>query len=108
MFSDGLFAGVAPGAACARRNGDSGRGSEGRDFGLKAGLAGRARTDWLNFGTTDGVGGVPSSCSLIMNLSNESVVGVAGIDPWDVVGEERLVARFMGRKIPAPGIEVEK
>ena len=36
------------------------------------------------------------------------MVGVGGIEPEDAVGEARLVARLIGRNIPAPGIEVEK
>jgi hypothetical protein len=64
--------------------------------------------DWLNFGAMLGVGGVLSSPSLMENWSSEGVVGVAGIEPADVVGDMRLTARFMGRKMPAPGMVTEK
>ena len=40
--------------------------------------------------------------------SNEGVVGVGWIEPKDTTGEARLVARPIGRNIPALGIVVEK
>jgi hypothetical protein len=64
--------------------------------------------DWLKLGLAEGVGGVLSSCSLIGNWSSDGVVGVSGIEPIEVAGEFRLMARAMGRKMPAPGIEVVK
>lgn len=69
MFKLGRLPGVAAGAACGRRSGDSGLGSEGRDVGRKAGLAALAwLTDWLNLlAGIAGVGGVVSSCSLTAN-----------------------------------------
>jgi len=39
---------------------------------------------------------------------NEGVVGVGGNVSADGVGEARLAARWMGRNIPDPGIDVVK
>jgi len=43
-----------------------------------------------------------------LKLANEGVVGVGGKVSEDRVGEARLKARWRGRKIPEPGIDVVK
>lgn len=75
------------------RKGDSGLGSEGRDFCRNAGLAARpGPIGWLSF-EIDGVGGV---CVLLsarpprLNAARDGVVGVGGNDSEDIVGEARL------------------
>ena len=62
---------------------------------------------------TDGVGGVYvfDPCPAILKLPPppiDGVVGVIGNEPsWDE-GDPRLVALLIGRKMPAPDMEVEK
>ena len=43
-----------------------------------------------------------------LKLLNDGVVGVGGNVSEDRVGEARLVARWIGRNMPEPGIEVVK
>lgn len=43
-----------------------------------------------------------------LNAAREGVVGVGGNESVDMVGELRLYALLDGRKIPDPGIVVEK
>ena len=96
---------------CGRRSGDSGRGREGRD--LARNVAGdwarcelRTETDCENlFGALDG--GVISSRSSRGIWSTDGVVGVSGMEPEEV-GDWILMARAMGRNMPAPGTEVVK
>jgi len=108
--SDGRPAGVDIRVGAFRR-GDSGLGRDGRDLGLKCGLAALpGPTDWLNF-DTEGVGGVHVLLSArppMLKLPSEGVVGVGGNDPEDRVGEARFEARLRGRKIPEPETEVVK
>jgi hypothetical protein len=112
VLRDGRLLSGVPCAASARRRGDSGRGSDCRGLGRKAaGLWGLLpRTDWLNDGGTCGVGGVAPGWGgwVIAYASNEGVVGVWRTDSEDAVGEATLVARAIGRKMPAPGMVVEK
>lgn len=43
-----------------------------------------------------------------LKFSMLGMVGVVGTEPVEPGGDARLTARLMGRKMPAPGIEVEK
>lgn len=89
--------------------GDSGLGREGR-FGLNIGLVGLAPgpTDLENFAGTAGVGGVYAFCvRLPLNVLWEGVVGVPGYESVAPEGD-RLSARWIGRKIPEPGMDVSK
>ena len=45
---------------------------------------------------------------LKLKLWKEGVVGVGGRVASEKVGDARLEARCIGKKIPAPGTEVEK
>lgn len=101
---DGLAAGVA---SWGLRRGDSGRGKDGRAF-LNCGLAARpGPTDWLNFGT-DGVGGVNAFGPVALTLLIEGVEGVRGNELDEVGGDPLFIALAIGRKIPAPSIDVVK
>ena len=93
------------------RNGDSGRGRDGRDLGRNAGLAALPRPmDWLNL-ATDGRGDMYALLSArppILKAPRDGEAGVAGKESVDWVGEARLKALFKGRKMPAPGMDVAK
>lgn len=104
-----LLAGVAVKVGCFRI-GDSGRGSDGRPFGLNWGLGARAPgpTDWENLG----IEGVSLKCgfSLVerLKLLNEGVVGEGGKLSEVIVGDDRFIALCIGKKMPEPGTEVVK
>lgn len=107
-LTEKLRAGVGARVGCFR-NGDSGRGREGRDR-LNCGLAARAPgpTDCENLGMA-GVGGVYSDGLLAaLYLAYDGVDGVPGRLSKLKAGEARLSARATGKKMPAPGIEVVK
>jgi len=92
------------------RIGDSGRGRDGRPFGLNCGLGARAPgpIDWENLGT-EGVSGLKWGFVVVERLNllyDEGVVGVGGKS--SEVAEERFCARWTGRNMPDPGIEVLK
>jgi hypothetical protein len=92
------------------RTGDSGRGSDGRPFGLNCGLGARAPgpTDCENLGR-DGVSGLKYGLVVVERLKllpYDGVVGVGGKS--SEVADERFCARCTGRKMPEPGIEVLK
>jgi hypothetical protein len=93
------------------RIGDSGRGKDGLPFGLNSGLGARAPgpIDCEKFGRA-GISGLKLGFSVVerLKLENEGVVGVGGNVSEVNVGEERFVARCIGRKMPAPGTEVVK
>jgi hypothetical protein len=106
-----LRAGVAVKLGCCLRNGDSGRGRDGRLFGLNCGLGARAPgpTDCENL-DSDGVSGLKCGFVVVERLKLlryvDGVVGVGGKS--SEVTDERFCARCTGRKIPEPGIEVLK
>lgn len=121
VFESGFLAGVTPRpgvlvlaescrAGVGRRsgagflNGDSGRGRDGR-FGLKVGLKGRAPgpTECENL-SPELAGG--ALCPL--TVLYDGVLGVSGNESRDTAGESRFSARWTGRKMPEPGIEVLK
>ena len=95
-------------------NGDSGLGpSEGR-LALNCGLVGRT-APWPsiceNFEGRAGVGGVRAADAIVrwpFSVLCEGVFGVFGNESRDAAGEVRFSARWMGKKIPAPGIVVAK
>ena len=92
------------------RNGDSGRGRDGRPFALECGLGARAPgpTDWENLGS-DGVSGLKCGLLVVERLKllyDDGVVGVGGKS--SEVADERFWARCTGRKIPEPGSDVLK
>jgi hypothetical protein len=110
----GVMGPVLPGVGArfgCFRNGDSGRGSEGLPFGLKTGLGALAPgpTDCENFGM-EGVSGLKFGLSVVerLKLLKEGVVGVGGKVSEVKVGDARLIARCIGRKMPEPGTEVVK
>lgn len=92
------------------RNGDSGRGRDGRALALDCGLGARAPgpTDWENLGS-DGVSGLKCGLLVVERLKllyDDGVVGVGGKS--SEVADERFCARCTGRKMPEPGMEVLK
>lgn len=91
------------------RRGDSGRGREGRPFGLNCGLGARAPgpTDCENLGS-DGVSGLKWGFVVVdrLKLLYDGVVGVGGKS--SDVAEERFCARCTGRNMPDPETEVLK
>jgi hypothetical protein len=114
LFDSELFPNVPregprPGVGCSTGlflYGDSGRGRDGLAFGLNWGLGGRAPgpTDCENFGIAwGGEAELPS-----IPPKNEGVVGVGGNVSADGDGEARLAARWIGRNMPEPGIDVVK
>lgn len=106
--------------------GDSGRGREGREAGLRScGLGARTPgpTDCVKLGlellVTERLNlGIEGVCGLWLlarvpllsssELAKEGVVGVGGKLPVVDAGDECLVARCAGRKIPEPGMDVAK
>lgn len=93
------------------RNGDSGRGNDGLPFGLNRGLGARAPgpIDCEKFGRAGGSGlKLGFSVVEMLKLENDGVVGVGGKVSEVRVGEERFVARCIGRNMPDPGTEVVK
>jgi hypothetical protein len=106
VLEDKVRAGVGARTGACLRKGDSGRGREGR-LALKVGLLGRTPgpTDCENFRGIPGIGGVFLASPL---ERCEGVPGVAGKLSSESAGESRRSARWTGRKMPAPGIEVVK
>lgn len=96
------------GVICSFRVGDSGRGSEGRDF-FPNGLDGRpGPTDLENCGN-EGVGGVKFVEFCVPAFKPFAAdIGVFGKDIAEAEVGSRLTALFSGRKIPAPGTFVAK
>lgn len=90
---DGRPDGVAALAFCALRNGDSGRGREGRDRGLSAGLAALAGPIvWLSLKAA-GVGVVSVSLSPLpprLKAASDGLVGVGGNESDERAGKRRL------------------
>jgi len=90
---DGRPDGVATLAFCVLRNGDSGRGREGRDRGLSAGLAALAGPiDWLSLEVV-GVGVVSVFLSPLpprLKAASDGLVGVGGNESADSAGKRRL------------------
>ena len=124
LLLEGVMPGLPPltlwlsclfGVGCndgAFRSGLSGRGRDGR-LGLNCGLVGRAPgpIDCENFDGRAGVGGVYVFSPLRARdtlVLYDGVFGVAGKESRDTAGELRRSARWIGRKIPAPGLEVWK
>ena len=108
--ADILLPGVGASEGCFLK-GDSGRGKDGLPLGLKRGLGARAPgpTDCENFGI-EGVSGLKLGLLVVewLKLEWEGVVGVGG-NVSEVIGsDERLMARWSGRKMPEPGTEVVK
>jgi len=103
-----LRAGVAVSVG-GLRSGDSGRGRDGRPFGLNCGLGARAPgpTDCENLGR-EGVSGLKWGLVVVdmLKLVYDGVVGVGGKS--SDVAEERFWARCTGRKMPEPGTVVVK
>lgn len=100
--------GVGASEGCLR-NGDSGRGSEGLAGGLNCGLGARA------FGPRDreklGIEGVSGLClgrSRVEALNLLPYEGVVGVGGRLESGVNRFFARWTGRKMPEPGIDVSK
>jgi hypothetical protein len=93
------------------RIGDSGRGRDGRPFGLNCGLGARAPgpTDCENFGS-GGASGLKCGLLVVERLKlfmyDDGVVGVGGKS--SEVADDRFCARCTGRKMPEPGMEVLK
>lgn len=93
------------------RIGDSGRGRDGRPFGLNCGLGARAPgpTDCENLGR-DGVSGLKCGLLVVERLKlfryDDGVVGVGGKS--SEVADDRFCARCTGRNMPEPGIEALK
>lgn len=98
---------VAPLGFC--RYGDSGRERDGLPIVLNPGLGARAPgpTDCENLGS-EGVSGLKCGFSVVerLKLLYAGVVGVGGKS--DESAEARLDARWTGRKMPDPGMEVLK
>jgi hypothetical protein len=93
-----------------RRNGDSGRGSDGRPFGLNCGLGARAPgpTDCENLGI-EGVSGLKWGLVVVERLKLLYDPGVVGVgEESSDIAEERFCARWTGRKMPEPGTDVLK
>lgn len=86
--------------------GDSGRGRDGLAFGLNTGLGGRAPgpTDCEKFGF--GRGGETELPS--RPLMKDGVVGVGGNVSAEGVGDARRAARWIGKNMPDPDMEVVK
>ena len=107
---DPALPGVGARFGCFRK-GDSGRGAGGRIFPLDMGLTVRAPgpMDWENLGI-EGVLGLKCGRSMDerLKLLYDGVVGVGGKDSEDRVREARLVALWMGKKMPAPDTLVVK
>jgi hypothetical protein len=110
MELERFLPGVAERLGCFRK-GDSGLGREGLPFGLNCGLGARAPgpIDWENL-SIEGVSGLKFGFSAVerLKLLKDGVVGVGGKVSEDELGEARFVARWIGRKMPAPGTEVVK
>ena len=102
--------GVGASEGCLR-NGDSGRGSEGRAGGLNCGLGARALgpKDREKLGM-EGVSGLYLGLSRVeaLNLLLYEEEGVVGVGGRLESGVDRFFARWTGKKMPEPGTDVSK
>jgi hypothetical protein len=85
------------------------KGDSGREVGRVGGRA-PGPSDWENLERAEGVlSGLKFGFSVVERLKVELYKGVVGVrGKSSEVPEERLRARWTGRKIPAPGVEVVK